>query len=597
MPGPPSRFSNFLAELRHRRVFRVAAVYACVSFIIIQIIDGAFDYLRIPEWIGTTIIVLLALGFFIAVGMAWAFDLTDEGLVRTKPKREPTAAKAPHHIVIGNKSLAVIALLAIIVAAWSLLREPTPGGTAISSIAVLPFDNLSGDPEQVYFVEGIHEALISELSNIGAVTVISRRSTLQYKDSEKTMPTIASELGVDALVEGSAQLVGERVRITTQLIDSQDRHLWSNTYERKLEDVFALYNDVTRAIAQEIQAKLTPEEETRLASAPQVNPEAYNLYLKAWHLRNLETAESVLRAMKLLEQAVALDPTFALAWANLGVVYGLAWDWADLEWTEAVTKARYAVEMALTLNPNLAEAHVNRGLLLYYVDLPNVTTVAKWDEAGAAFQHALELNPGLLDAHYEYGLFLWRSARYDEAIPQFLKAQEISPFSFHAYNGLSWVYRSMGQFEQAYKYYLMQQDQEPSGTFFGDLPPSRLFMLYQQGRFEELLAAASVVDDPRMGLIGSMMAYRGLNEQVMATALFDSLRTDWQQRGVNKRHFPRLYAYYGDREGALTLLEEHFAELSLGQKRYYIANYHSDFGDLHGDPRYQALMAQTGLQY
>ena len=209
MSDPSSRLAAFLAELKHRRVFRVAVVYAGVAFIIIQIIDGAFDYLRIPEWIGTTIIVLLALGFFIAVGMAWAFDLTAEGLVRAKPKREPTAAKAQHHIVIGNKSLAAIAVLAVIAAAWSWLREPAPGGGPINSIAVLPLDNLGGDPENIYFVEGMHEALISELSKIGAITVISRRSTLQYKDSEKTMPTIASELGVDALVEELA-LGGDR---------------------------------------------------------------------------------------------------------------------------------------------------------------------------------------------------------------------------------------------------------------------------------------------------------------------------------------------------------------------------------------------------
>ncbi|GAF74687.1 unnamed protein product, partial [marine sediment metagenome] len=255
MNDAPSRLSAFIAELRHRRVFRVAIVYAGVAFIIFQVADFAFPALHVPNWFSSAVVVLLLLGFFIAVGLAWAFDLTAEGLVRAKVKREPTAAKAPHHVVIGNKTLAVIALLAIIAAAWSWWGRPGPeAALGKKSIAVLPLDDLMGDPEQVYFVEGMHEALISALSNIGAVTVISRRSTLQYKDSEKTMPTIASELGVDALLEGSAQLVGERVRITTQLIDSQDRHLWNKTYERELEDVFALYNDVTRAIAQEIQA-------------------------------------------------------------------------------------------------------------------------------------------------------------------------------------------------------------------------------------------------------------------------------------------------------------------------------------------------------
>ncbi|GAG29272.1 unnamed protein product, partial [marine sediment metagenome] len=250
--------------------------YAGVAFIIFQIVDATFEPLHIPDWVSGLVIILLLLGFLVAVGMAWAFDLTAEGLVRAKPEREPTAVKAPHHIVIGNKSLALIAVLAIIAAAWSWLREPSPGGGPISSIAVLPLDDMMGDLEQEYFVEGMHEAITSHLSRLSALTVPSRTSAMRYKDTDKPIPEIARELNVDALVEGSILKAGNRVRITVQLIHgASDRHLWSNDYEGDLTDILSLQKTIARAIAGEIGLALKPEDEVYLASAPQVHPEAY----------------------------------------------------------------------------------------------------------------------------------------------------------------------------------------------------------------------------------------------------------------------------------------------------------------------------------
>ena len=201
MPVPTSKFSNLLAELRRRRVFRVAVVYAGVAFIVIQIIDGAFDYLKIPEWIGSLIIIMLAVGFPIAAGMAWAFDLTAEGLVRAKVKREPIAAKAPHHVVIGNKTLALVAVLAIIAAAWSWWGRPT-AGTRDTSIAVLPFVNFSDSKDDEYFSDGITDDILTHLSKIGDLKVIARTSSMLYKNSDKRIRDIGRELGVCNLEHG-----------------------------------------------------------------------------------------------------------------------------------------------------------------------------------------------------------------------------------------------------------------------------------------------------------------------------------------------------------------------------------------------------------
>ena len=574
MNDAPSRLAAFIAELRHRRVFRVAAVYACVAFIIIQIIDGAFDYLRIPEWVGTTIIVLLALGFFIAVGMAWAFDLTEKGLVRAKVKREPTAAKAPHHVIIGNKTLTVIAVLAIVFGIWSWLRLPSPGGAPIRSIAVLPLEDLMGDPEQEYFVEGMHEALISALSNIGAVTVISRRSTLQYKDSEKTMPAIASELGVDALLEGSAQLVGERVRITTQLIDSKDRHLWNNTYERKIEDVFALYNDVTLAIAQEIRAKLTPQEEIRLASAPQVNPEAYDLYLRGWHIRGREGRENTLKAAEYLEQAVALDPTFARAWSALGHSYLLSGGFS----IDAVNRMKEAFDKALELDPNLPDAIAGLGMYQFF----------KWDNGAAEeyFRRALELDPDNAYALYEYGNFLNRTGRPDEALAMFRRGQELDPLDPLPFQGIWKFYGFTRQYEKQLEIRLLEQELLGESRENSTI---KLNILMQQGRYAE------VAEQVGVNTWEGMRARMAMGNTEEVYAYRDSL-SSWDPYTA-----AAFYAIMGEKEKALSLLEAFvdtpkplFMTPGLVYTNLYLM-YFPEFDSLRAESRFKTLLQKLGL--
>jgi len=597
MSDHPSRLAAFITELKRRRVFRVAVVYAGIAFIIVQIMDGTFEPMGIPDWVSRLIIILLALGFPIAIGMAWAFDITEEGLVRAKPKREPTAAKAPRHPLVGNKALAVIAAVAVAVAVWSWLGRPSTAGT-ITSLAVLPFDNLSGDPEQVYFVEGMHEALISELSNIGAVTVISRRSTLQYKDSEKTMPTIASELGVDAMVEGSAQLVGERVRITTQLIDSKDRHLWSNTYERDLEDVFALYNDVTRAIAQEIQAKLTPQEETRLASAPQVNPEAYELYLKGWHFRNLQTSESMPKAVEYLEQAVALDSTFALAWAALGHSY-LMMTWHS-GWNSdyALNRMKQALDKALELDPNLPDAHAGLG----YYQFSQMDIAA----AEASFKRALEPNPDNVYARIEYGWFLCRIGRPNDAIAEFRRAQELDPLNPLPLEGFGAVYHLIRQYDKALEYRQAALELQPGfDTSRGGIRLAEGAILMQQGRYAEAAAemekAYAEIDaewfKAEYFWLQSQAEW-ALGNKEKVYSVRDSLRStgELQQREQENPFWSaRLYAIIGGQEKALSLLERAYEDTTEELSFLQGLLYYPEFDFLRAEPRFKALLQKMGL--
>ncbi|MBA3514007.1 MAG: protein kinase, partial [Pyrinomonadaceae bacterium] len=293
----------------------------------------------------------------------------------------------------------------------------------IKSLAVLPLDNLSGDPAQDYFADGMTEALITSLAKVSALRVISRTSVTQYKGTRKTVPEIARELNVDAIIEGSVQRAGERVQITAQLIQAAtDRHLWAGTYGRDLRDVLSLQNEVAGTIVREIQIKLTPQEQAQLANVNSVNPEAYDNYLRGKFHAERENRTDNETAIKLLEKAVEIDPNFARAYTELARAYNTkAFFFAPQEkqWEE---KAFVAVEKALALNPDLAEAHLARGRLLW-------THINHFPHESAMreYQRALGLNPNLDEAHHQLAIVYGHIGLLDEAIQELQKAVAINP--------------------------------------------------------------------------------------------------------------------------------------------------------------------------
>ncbi len=591
MNDASSKLAAFIAELRQRRVFRVAVVYAGVAFIVFQVADFAFPALHVPDWFSSAVVVLLLLGFFIAVGMAWAFDLTAEGLVRAKVKREPTAAKAPHHPLVGNKTLAVIAAVAVAVAVWSWWGRP-PQADPIRRIAVLPLYNIGGDPEEEYFVEGMHEAITSNLSRISALTVISRTSTMRYKDTDKLMPEIARELNADALVEGSAQRVGDQVLITAQLIDGRtDEHLWANDYEGDLTDILSLQKRVARAIAKEIGLALKPEEEAYLASAPQVNPEAYKLYLKGWHFRTLESRESMPRAVEYLEQAVALDSTFAKAWAVLS-------------WTRDLAKlnGQYggnldsilrlgdeALDKALELDPNLPEAYVYLGLD-QYIGFGKMLDI---DAAEASFRHALDLDPSNVNARYEYGMFLMSSGRPSEALAEHRQAHELDPLNPLPLNSIGWVYSNLRQYDKALEYRQAVWDLSPDLTT-GPLVRVEYEILMQQGRYAE------VAEQRGVNTLLGMRARMAMGNEEEVYTYRDSLLSTGELQQLEQSNNPTpailIYGIMGERDKALSLLERASEDSSIGFLGLIRQSVYSPTLDfLRGEPRFKALMQKMGL--
>lgn len=273
-----NRIKSFIDELKTRRVFRVAIAYAGIAFIIFQIIDATFEIMGIPPWVGKYTILTLILGFPVATGLAWAFDITEKGIVRTKNKPKDLESRKP---LVGNVPLTIVASIAILLAAWGWWGPEGDDEPGYKAIAVLPLDNYMGDSQQDYFVDGMTEAIIAELARLEGLKVISRTSAMRFKDSEKSVPEIARELGVDVVLEGSVLKVDDEIRITAQLIDGvSDEHLWVKTFDRTLNQILSLQRDVAQAVALEIKWTLKPEEEKYYETKVDVNPDAYQLYLR-----------------------------------------------------------------------------------------------------------------------------------------------------------------------------------------------------------------------------------------------------------------------------------------------------------------------------
>ena len=349
--------------------------------------------------------------------------------------------RVPAMAVFATIVLAAILVLFVRGRRARMLVSPTK----IHSLAVLPFENLSGDPDQEYFSEGMAEALITNLSQISALRVISRTSSMRYKGTRKTLPEIARELDLDAVLTGSVQRSGGRVRITAQLILAPtETDLWAGSYDREMQDVLELESSVARAIADEIQVKLTPQEKARLIGARQVNPEAYEAYLRGRYEWNKRTPEGLRRGADFFQQALAKDPAYPAAYAGLADSYfSLAYSADVLRPREGVPKAKEAALRALQMDESLAEAHATLGAIKLFYEWD-------WKAAEQEFRRAIALNPGYATAHHWYGLCLGWTGRASEARAELLRAHQLDPLSSIISTNLAWTFSLTRDYDRAF---------------------------------------------------------------------------------------------------------------------------------------------------
>src|SRR5438552_12305197 len=424
---------SFFAELKRRNVYKVAVAYAIVGWLLVQVATQVFPFFEIPNWAVRLIVLMIVIGFPIAVVIAWAFELTPEGLKRTEDVDRATEKRGKSHAWIY-----VVAVGAAISIALFLLGRYTATNTASAarteavtgssipqkSIAVLPFDNLSRDPDNAFFAEGVQDEILTRLAKVADLKVIARTSTQKFKSAPTDLREVAKQLDVANILEGSVQKVNDQVRVNVQLINARtNAQLWAEIYDRKLSDIFAVQSDIAKTVADTLQAKLTGAEKQMMAAQPTTDTAAYELYHKGRSLWEKRSGDNIPKAIAFYEEAIARDPNYALAYAGLSSAYIILPFWAGVDRLDASSKAKDAALKALRLDPNLAEAHLALGKVLFFSEI---------DLAGALreYQRAIELKPNDATAHHWLrNDALAALGRFEEAIAQCKRAVELDPLS------------------------------------------------------------------------------------------------------------------------------------------------------------------------
>lgn len=582
-------------ELRRREVFRTAGLYIVGAWVLLQVAALAFQSLGIPDSALVWVWIAVSVGFPLAIVFAWRYDLTMHGIVRT-PSVEDDGSSDLSLRGMDYTILAALAAVALIAGIKSVVEiseteEPlqesgAPSMVLANSIAVLPLDNLSGDPEEEYFVSGMHEALIADLARIGQLKVISRTSTEQYRDSQKTAPEIAAELGVSKLVEGSVLRAGDQVRITVQLIDAEaDESIWTETYERNLSNVLRLQSSVARAIASQIRVQLSPHEDSRFTASAEVDPAAYELYLKGrFHWYRFAEGDLDL-ALEYFQQSIDKDPGYALAYVGFADALATTAHVGLTPTTQVFPAASGFIRRALELDPELAEAHDLLARINFAYDWD-------WDSAERGFRRAVSLKPGYPDVHVVYSQFLAITNRWEESLEEAGIGLELDPLN--PWNRMEYAQRLawFGQFEEARDRLEVLISNQPDFYYAHDV----LWMIeHQQGRYGEALAVAARYFD----LVG---------EQEVASILMDGIDdADYAQRFrraaeilearparsyVSNVDLARLRMHSDDLDQALSHLQQAYSER---ESALVYTTVDPQFRAAWNDERYQDLRRKMNL--
>ena len=446
---------NIFTELKRRNVYKVAVAYAVVGWLLIQVATQVFPFLEIPNWMIRLVILLTAFGFPVALIIAWAFELTPEGIKRTE------AADAAQQHSRGGVWIAVVVVAATLSLGLFLLGRYSAGRATPQvtetptapnpqkSIAVLPFENLSEEKANAFFADGVQDEILTDLSKIADLKVISRSSVMHYRSGlERNPRKIGEELGVAHVLEGSVQRAGNRIRVNAQLIDARnDTHLWAQTYDRDLSDVFAIQSEIAKTIADQLQAKLSPQEKSAIQRPPTSDIAAFDLYTRARNLwltawGSSTGKDDLLQAADLLNQAVARDPSFFDAWCQLAVtevtIYFLDWDHTPVR----LTKAEVAVQTAARLRPDAGETHLALGRMRYFGYLDYKGALAELELA----RRSIPNDPWvvLLKGYIER-----RQGRWDESIRDQQRGTELDPRNTLALQQLATTYEAMRRYAEA----------------------------------------------------------------------------------------------------------------------------------------------------
>ena len=568
-----------LERLRKRKLVEWALAYLAGAWLLMQLVEVLSDRWPVPMGVQRGIDLVLLVGFFVALTLAWYHG-----------EKGRQGVTGPELLILAVLLFVAGTLLSFlrsgdgsVVVDDRLTVDTRPAPDVAPGIAVLPFRNLSGDPEQEYFVAGMHEALITSLSQIRGLRVISRTSAMRYAETDRSMPEIAAELNVNSLIEGSVNTVGDTVRITVQLIDGQtDGHIWGAEYDRELRDVLVLLSQVAETVAGQIEVSLAPDVAALLRSAKSVNPALHDLYMRGRYAYGSLTRQGLAQAVDQFEKAIQIDPEYAPAWAGLSGAHVLAGYLGYVPRSESMAAAEGAAVRALTLDPELSIAHTALAWVRLYE--------FEWESARVIFERALRINPNDVDALHGLGDYLTITGDADAGLEYVRRARSNDPFSPIWGHSVVAHLHMMRRFDE-----VIVEAQEVL-----DLYPRpavwriRGFACWELGRYEEAITNFRAAMSHRPELLNALetgYAQDGPGGAVRAIAKVSASAA--RESGTAAMFVALWFARAGDAEETMQWLEQAY-ELRSPDLVYVGVRPELEF--LHSDPRYQDLLARMGLK-
>jgi TolB-like protein/Tfp pilus assembly protein PilF len=582
--------SSFFAELKRRNVIRFAGLYLVGAWLLVQVAGTVLPMFGAPDWLPRSIVILLAIGFVPALTFSWVFELTPQGLKRDEDVR-PEESIAPQTGRRMNRMIIAVLVVAlgyfvfdkfVLAPRRAAAPNDSPAAASAKSIAVLPFENLSEEKGNAYFAEGIQDEILTRLAKVADLKVISRTSTQHFKSVPENLPQIAKQLGVTNILEGSVQKANDQVRVNVQLINAlSDAHLWADTYDRKLTDIFAVESDIAKAIAESLQARLSGSEKTAMAKKPTTNPEAYELYLQGRFFWNKRTAADLRKSIDYFNQAIAKDPNYALAYAGLAVAWSLLPDYNGGAPADCWPPSEAAAKKALAIDDSSVDA---------VVVLAAFKAVYEFDLAGARkeYERAIRLNPNDATAHHWFATDVLTSAgEQTRELAEMKRALELDPLSLIINANLGMAYLYNGRLDEAIEQF--RKVIEMDSRFYSAQRDYAL-ALELQGKIPEAIAqcekAAAITDDPAaLGLLGHLYGVAGRKDE--ARKILEQLRQLRAQRYITAYSLVLASLGLGDRAETVNWLEQGYRDRDGGN----IGKIRVDplLDPLHGDPRFEAL--------
>jgi adenylate cyclase len=572
---------NFFAELKRRNVYKVAVAYAVVGWLVVQISSTVLPTFHAPEWVVQTLVVLVAIGFPIALVIAWAFELTPEGLKRTEFANElPTKAPRSHAWIC-----VVLVAGAISVSLFFLGRYTSSKQSAelpTKSIAVLPFDNQNRDPDTEYLSDGIPESIINSLSQLPNLKVMSRNSVFHYKGKNMDAPAVAKELKVQAVLTGRMTQRGDGLSISVELINAQDNsQIWGQQYNRKLADVFAVQEEIAKEISEKLRLKLTGAERQQLAKRPTENLKAFQYYMQGRVYAQRRTREDLLEAIRYCEKAIEEDRNYALAYAGLADAYASLGTRAYIAPIEGKRKAEEAARKALNLDENLAESHAALGEASVTIAPYNFSLGER------ELRRAIELSPSLAMAHEYLAISLLRRGRHDESLEGYLKARELDPLSSIIARQVAAPYYLKRDYVRALELLRQANELGPAFSVHWEIGVYIQNKLYNEALAELENAKLERKSDPIL-LYSTGMVYAAQGKRAEALQTIKELE-EMSGASLSQAHWmAKIYATLNEKEQALSWLERGLATGAIG-------GFYKDepvWDPIRSDPRFEALVAK-----